>query len=112
TSFVGRQHELAALRELIGRPESRARLLTLTGPGGTGKTRLSLEIAGRLLREAPALFPDGVFFVGLMATADPAFVAPAVAAALDVRESGSRPLIESLKDFLREKRLLLVFDNF
>jgi predicted ATPase/DNA-binding SARP family transcriptional activator len=112
TSFVGREPELAALRGLIGQPESRARLLTLTGPGGTGKTRLSLEVAGRLLREAPELFPDGVFFVGLAAIEDSAFVAPALAAALDVRESGSRPLADSLKDFLREKRLLLVLDNF
>jgi AAA ATPase domain len=112
TSFIGRELELAALHELIGRPDSGVRLLTLTGPGGTGKTRLGLEAAKRLLRDAPDLFPNGIFFVRLSAIDDPNFVVPAIAQTLGVRESGSRALVESLRDYLRARQLLLVLDNF
>ncbi|HEX9440456.1 MAG TPA: AAA family ATPase, partial [Roseiflexaceae bacterium] len=112
TSFIGREQELAALHELIGRPDSGVRLLTLTGPGGTGKTRLGLEAAKRLLRDAPDLFPNGIFFVRLSAIDDPTFVVPAIAQTLGVRESGSRALVESLRDYLRARQLLLVLDNF
>jgi predicted ATPase/class 3 adenylate cyclase len=104
TTFVGRDAELeAAARLLAG-----TRLLTLTGPGGTGKTRLSLQLAARSSDE----FPDGVFFVPLEPIRDPMLVAPRIASALGVAESTGRPIQESLADWLRDKRLLLVLDNF
>jgi predicted ATPase/DNA-binding SARP family transcriptional activator len=110
-SCIGRDHELALLYALIGRPDSNVRLLTLTGPGGVGKTRLSLQAAW-LWRDAADSFPDGIFFVALSAIDNPDFVAPAIAQALGVSESGSRALAESLKEFLRNQRMLLVLDNF
>ena len=105
TSFVGREAEVHRVREVL----STSRLLTLTGPGGTGKTRLAMRVASEISFE----FPDGVFFVDLAAVTDPALVIPTVAAALQVREEGwERPVEESLKDHLRDRRLLLVLDNF
>ena len=93
-------------------------LLTLTGPGGTGKTRLALQAAAEVLDAAPlegapdgGPFPDGAWFVDLAPLTDPALVPDAVAQALGVRESGGRPLAAALRDSLREKRLLLVLDN-
>src|SRR5690349_14188700 len=88
TSFVGRAAELARVCELLRSAE--VRLLTLTGPPGTGKTRLSLEVAGAL----PAAFPDGVFFVELAAIGDPALVASTVAGTLGVTETAGRSLVE------------------
>src|SRR5690606_1384757 len=87
---------------------SEVRLLTLTGPGGTGKTRLSLAVARELL----SAFPDGVFFVSLAPLNDPALVVSAIAEALKVREAGSQPLVEHLKGSLRGKQLFLGLDNF
>ena len=85
------------------------RLLTLTGPGGTGKTRLALQAAAELIDE----FPDGVCFVALAPITDPALVAPAIAAALGVREAGGQPAARTLlRDHLRDKQMLLVLDNF
>jgi predicted ATPase len=84
------------------------RLLTLTGPGGTGKTRLALQAAADLLEE----FEDGVFFVALAALTDPALVVSTVARTLGVTESGDRPLIEGVKDYLGDKGVLLLLDNF
>jgi predicted ATPase len=84
------------------------RLLTLTGPGGTGKTRLALQAAADLLDE----FEDGVFFVALATLTNPTLVASTVAQVLGVRESGDQPLIEGVKDYLKDKLLLLVLDNF
>jgi non-specific serine/threonine protein kinase len=103
TSFVGRERALAATRELL----AAHRLVTLTGAGGVGKTRLALEAAGAL---RPA-YPDGVWLAELAALADPALVAHAVAAATGVREQPGRPLAATLADALRDKRLLLVLDN-
>ncbi|HMA37884.1 MAG TPA: adenylate/guanylate cyclase domain-containing protein, partial [Chloroflexia bacterium] len=100
TSFIGREHEMAdVIRLLAG-----THLLTLTGPGGTGKTRLSLQVAADLLDD----FADGVWLVELAALTDPALVGQAVASALGVREEAGRPLEPSLIAYLRAKHLLLV----
>jgi predicted ATPase/class 3 adenylate cyclase len=104
TSFVGRDGEIAEVRRLLGR----ARLLTLTGAGGTGKTRLALRSAAEVLTE----YADGAFFVDLSSLTDPALVPSVVAQALGVPEVAGRPILEALKDHLRDKELLLVVDNF
>ncbi len=83
------------------------RLLTLTGPGGVGKTRLALRVAANLLD----VFPDGVRFVGLAPITDPALVLPAIAGVLEIRQVGDRPLPDMVAAALRDKRLLLVLDN-
>ena len=104
TSFVGREEEIAEVRQLLGR----TRLLTLTGAGGTGKTRLALQVANEVLTE----YGDGSFFVDLSAVADPALVPSAVARALGVPEVAGSPILETVKAHLRDKDLLLVLDNF
>ena len=104
TTFIGRDAELDEAAGLL----ATTRLLTLTGPGGTGKTRLSLQLAARASDD----FPDGVFFVPLEPIRDPMLVAPRIATAVGVAEGGTRPVAESLADWLRDKRLLLVLDNF
>src|SRR5918999_2099459 len=106
TPLVGREREVEDVRGRLLAPE--VRLLTLTGPGGTGKTRLALQAAADLLDE----FEDGVFFVALATLTDPTLVASTVAQVLGVRESGDQPLIEGVKDYLKDKLLLLVLDNF
>jgi len=79
------------------------RLLTLTGPGGTGKTRLALQAAADLLDD----FPDGTFFAQLATLTEAELLLPALAETLGVRETAEQPLDESLKDYLKERRLLL-----
>ncbi len=110
TLFVGREAQLAAVHQKLtasGGADG-LRLLTLTGPGGTGKTRLSLQAAANLQDS----FGDGVFFVALAPIGDPALVMPAVAQTLGIREVEGRSLLETVKDYLRDKRALLVLDNF
>ena len=104
TSFIGRDDQVREARQLLGR----SRLLTLTGPGGTGKTRLSLQIAAGVVDQ----FPDGVYFVPLSAIHDPDLVPSAIARALAISTMGSRRPIEALLENLREKQTLLVLDNF
>ncbi len=104
TTFVGRDDELAEARRLF----ETTRLLTMTGPGGTGKTRLSLQLATTV---ADA-FPDGVFFVPLEPIRDQMLVAPRIAAAVGVTETGTKPIAESLDEWLSTRRVLLVLDNF
>ncbi|MDQ5853440.1 MAG: tetratricopeptide repeat protein [Chloroflexota bacterium] len=106
TLFVGHEQDVLTLTELLVRPE--VRLLTLTGPGGTGKTRLSLQVASELLDH----FVDGVFFVALAHLSDPALVVPTIAQTLALQEAGGRPLLQLLQEYLRDKQVLLVLDNF
>ncbi|MDQ4038080.1 MAG: AAA family ATPase [Actinomycetota bacterium] len=103
TAFIGRHHEVSRVRELL----AVNRLLTLTGTGGTGKTRLALEVAEQSVEQ----LPDGVFFVDLSAIDEPELVPSAIAAALGVREDAGA-VIDAIVDHLREKELLLVLDNF
>jgi predicted ATPase/DNA-binding CsgD family transcriptional regulator len=101
--FIGREHELAQLRRML----RQARALTLYGPGGIGKTRLAL----RLLAAAAGEFPDGTWFVELADLRQPDLVASRVAAALGVSEEAGRPLLDTLADALRPRRMVLALDN-
>jgi predicted ATPase/class 3 adenylate cyclase len=104
TSFVGRQSEVDEATRLL----ATARLLTLTGPGGTGKTRLAIRIAASLLSS----FRDGAFFVDLAPLTDPALVGPSVAHSLGLSEQVDRPIVDLLKAYLEQREVLLVLDNF
>jgi predicted ATPase/transcriptional regulator with XRE-family HTH domain len=110
-AFVGRGPEVAAVRELLHRPG--VRLLTLSGPPGIGKTRLSLQVASELLAEPEdGLFKDGIYFVGLAPVSDRELLVSSIARVLDVTERVGNPLIEDLKGALHSKRMLLILDNF
>jgi predicted ATPase/class 3 adenylate cyclase len=104
TSFIPRDEEVVEVIRLLGSN----RLVTLTGPGGTGKTRLGIEVATRSLVD----FKDGVFVVLLASVTDPDLVASSIAEALGVREQGMTPISTLLKDFIGPKKLLLLLDNF
>ncbi len=103
TRFIGREKETGQVVALV----RAAALVTLTGTGGVGKTRLSLAVAEKLLGD----FPDGAWFVELAVLSDPALVLPAVAGVLGVQETPGRVINASVADFLRAKRLLLILDN-
>ncbi len=103
TSFIGREKEIEQLDALLGR----SRLVTLTGSGGCGKTRLALHVAAELLEA----YPDGVWLVELAALSDPALVPQSVASVFGLKEEPGRPILQTLGDYLRSRRLLLALDN-
>jgi hypothetical protein len=109
TGFVGREKEAAAARDLLLRPD--VRLVTVTGPGGIGKTRLAVEVAGTLCEQ----FPGGIHFVPLSPLSDPGLIAAVIAQALGIRGTGGRSPLEMLKESLRDSLgapMLLLLDNF
>ncbi len=106
TALIGREDEGAELQTLLARDD--VRLVTLTGPGGVGKTRLSLQVGS----ESVESFADGVWFVSLEEAFDESTVVMTMAAALGIREGGGRPLLDALVEYLRGKQLLLLLDNF
>jgi predicted ATPase/class 3 adenylate cyclase len=103
TSFVGRRREIAAIDELL----RTHRVLTLTGPGGTGKTRLASKVAA----DQVARYADGVWFVDLSAVTDPALVLPEIARVIGARETPGHDPAEAVREHLREREMLLVLDN-
>ena len=103
TSFIGRERELAETRQLL----SNTRLLTLIGPGGTGKTRLSLQIAEEVLPE----FTNGVWLVELAPLTDPSLIPQTIATVFELREAPNIPLMDILINYLRAKQLLLILDD-
>lgn len=107
TSFVGREREMERVLQLL----DETRLLTLTGAGGSGKTRLALQVAGRLVDADSGTYPDGIWLVDLARLADPDLLPQAVASGLGLRDEGLRPLIEQLVDYFRSRKLLLLLDN-
>ena len=104
TSFVGREQEREEIRELLGR----TRLLTLTGTGGSGKTRLAIQVAHDTFTE----YRDGAFFVDLSSVTDPGLVPSAIGEALRVQEIPGQPILDVAIEHLRDRELLLVLDNF
>lgn len=106
TSFIGREAEIEDVISLVKNPQ--ARLITLTGPGGIGKTRLSIQVASKLREN----FRDGAFFVPLAEANESVMVVSKVAEVLGIREGGSQSLLGSVKSYLRDKQLLLLLDNF
>jgi predicted ATPase len=108
TGFIGRDSEVAAVKESLLRDE--VRLVTLSGPGGIGKTRLALQVAS----EVASSFPSGVCFIPLAGVTDPTLIPSIIAQALGIKETSRQITIESLKEYLHDLRasLLLLFDNF
>src|SRR4029077_15745401 len=104
TSFIGRERELAQARRLL----AGSHLVTLTGPGGSGKTRLCIALAAEVAGD----YPDGVFFVPLAPVRDPGLVPSSIAHRIGLKDASARPLMEHLVSQLRERQLLIVLDNF
>jgi predicted ATPase len=106
STFVGREQDIAKVRTFLQNDETR--LVTLLGPGGIGKTRLAVEVA----RQLRGSFDAGICFVSFVGVVDHSLVLPAIVQALAIQERGDTPLLDHLRSFLREKRLLLILDNF
>lgn len=106
TSLLGREQEIATLRQLLRQPG--IRLITISGPGGVGKTSLALRVA----HEAQDSFADGVFCVSLGSISDPTLIIPTIAQSLNLPESPRRLWLDSLKEYLRDRQMLLLLDNF
>jgi class 3 adenylate cyclase len=104
--LIGREKELQTASSLLR--QSHIRLVTFTGPGGTGKTRLALQLAADLVDH----FNEGVWFVNLAPISDPGLVISTVAQTLGVKETASQPLVDTLKSYFKEKEMLLLLDNF
>ncbi len=107
TSFIGREKELENVKGLLSPDESINRLVTLIGPGGTGKTRLALEAAGYMLQD----YPHGVWFAELAPVTDPQHVVRAIGLPMGIRDQGARPLELMVLDHLRSQQALLILDN-
>ena len=103
TSFIGREDEIEAVKQLL----RHERMVTLVGAGGSGKTRLALQVAAEVLE----VFPEGVWFIDLAPLSDPAFVPQTVATALNIHEESGRTIQETLVEHLRAQRVLLILDN-
>src|SRR5581483_5456047 len=104
TSFIGREREVREVKQQL----SGTRLMTLTGPGGSGKTRLALQVGAEVTEQ----FPDGVFFVALAPITQPTLVASTIAQTLRVAEGAGRSVLDTLKEYLHGKHMLLILDNF
>src|SRR5580693_2703075 len=104
TSFIGRERELAQAKRLL----RGSYLVTLTGPGGSGKTRLCIALAAEVVAD----YPDGVYFVPLAPVGDPGLVPSTIAQSIGLQDARDRPLMDHLVSRLRDRRVLLVLDNF
>ncbi|MCB0006618.1 MAG: tetratricopeptide repeat protein, partial [Anaerolineales bacterium] len=112
TSFIGRNELLQALSAALSRSEPAGRLWTLTGPGGSGKTRLALEVARQILVQHPGLFRDGIHFVDLATLQEASLVPATIAAQLGFALNEARPLLTQMQEKLRHEQRLILLDNF